>query len=75
MRAISNEYRFKVLELTASDKMSITKISSTLKLSYTKCADYIRLLEKEGLVGKTRVGKEVFVESRISFSDNSIRFA
>lgn len=74
IRALSNEYRFKILELTSSEKISITKLSSALKLSYTKCADYVRLLEKEGLVKKTRDGKEVLIESRAAFSDKSIRF-
>ena len=74
IRAMSNEYRFRILELAEAEKMCITELSSTLKLSYTKCADYIRLLEKEGLVRKKRNGKEVFVESRVRIKGDRIDF-
>ena len=74
IRIISNEYRFKILELTDSRKMSITRLSSSLNLSYTKCADYVSLLEKAGLVQKTRAGKEVLVESKVDLGDSKIRF-
>jgi len=74
IRIISNEYRFKILELTDSRKMSITRLSSSLNLSYTKCADYVSLLEKAGLVQKTRAGKEVLVESKVRLRDNEVRF-
>lgn len=73
IRVISNGYRFRILELTETEKMSITTLSSSLKLSYTKCADYVRLLEKEGLVKKERSGKEVFVSSRVAFSSSGIK--
>ena len=74
IRVISNAYRFRILELTETDKMSITQLSSSLKLSYTKCAYYVRLLEKEGLVKKERAGQEVFVSSRSRFSLSGISF-
>ena len=62
---LANSFRFRIIELTQNEQMSITRLSTVLKLSYTKCADYVRMLEKEGLVKKTRVGKEVLVESKI----------
>ena len=34
IRAMSNEYRFRILELAEAEKMCITELSSTLKLSY-----------------------------------------
>lgn len=74
VRAISNEFRFRILELTETNRMSITELSSALKLSYTKCADYTSILEKAGLVGKVREGKEVFVESKVRFKGNTLMF-
>jgi len=65
IRVLANSFRFRIIELTQNEQMSITRLSTVLKLSYTKCADYVRMLEKEGLVKKTRVGKEVLVESKI----------
>ncbi len=71
---MSNEYRFRILELTQSERPSITALSKMLKLSYTKCADYVSILEKEGLVKKTRDGKEVLIESRVILKDNNVIF-
>ena len=69
IKVISNEYRFRIIELTQDEQLNISKISSRLKLSYTKCADYVRLLEKEGLVEKTRVGKEALIKSKLRLED------
>ncbi|MCX6771373.1 MAG: winged helix-turn-helix domain-containing protein [Candidatus Micrarchaeota archaeon] len=73
IRVLANSFRFRIIELTTDEKISITKLSSILKLSYTKCADYVRMLEKEGLVKKTRVGKEVMVESKISLISSGLK--
>jgi len=54
--------------------MSISSLSKTLHLSYTKCADYVCLLEKHGLVRKTRVGKEMHVASSVQLKEKSVRF-
>ena len=54
--------------------MNITELSRLLQLSYTKCADYVRLLEKEGLVEKRKVKKEVFVRSRAVFATDGVKF-
>ena len=74
VRAISNQQRFRILELTQEQKMSISSLSKTLHLSYTKCADYVCLLEKHGLVRKTRVGKEMHVASSVQLKEKSVRF-
>lgn len=73
LRLLSNHYRFRIVELTSRQALSITKLSSVLKLSYTKCSDYVRLLEKAGLVEKSPNGKEVLVHGRVSLSENMIR--
>ena len=73
LRLLSNPYRFRIIELTSGQALSITKLSSILKLSYTKCSDYVRLLEKAGLVEKSPHGKEVRVRARVSLSENMFR--
>ncbi len=39
VRAISNPLRFRILELTEAEQLSIRELSSKLKLAYNKCAD------------------------------------
>ncbi len=58
VRVISNRYRFKILELTQNENPNISSLSRKIGLSYTKCADYVTLLENKGLIQKERVGKE-----------------
>ncbi len=60
--------------MTQNKEKSITKLSEELKLSYTKCADYIRLLEKEGLLKKRKEGKEVHVSSQVLIKTKTIEF-
>jgi predicted transcriptional regulator len=67
INVISNKFRFRILELTQKQALSITELSSKLKLSYGKCADYVTILEKYGLIQKTKEGKEVKVSSKIDF--------
>jgi len=54
--------------------MNISEISKELKLSYTKCADYIHILEKENLILKHKEGKEVFISSKIKIQREKIEF-
>ncbi len=63
VKVLANAYRFSIVELASSEELSITQLSQRLKLSYTKCADYVHMLEKEGLVKKTRKGREVLISS------------
>lgn len=74
VKVMGNQLRFLVIELTQEKEMSISEISKTLNLSYTKCADYIRLLESEGLIKKRKEGKEVFVTSKTTFNKDKIEF-
>ncbi len=75
IRLMSNQYRFRILELTDNRQMNITELSKALRLSYTKCADYVRFLENEGLVEKTKRNKEVLVKSRVSLAGNFVKFS
>ncbi len=73
VRVLANAYRFRILELVGSEELSITQLSRRLKLSYTKCADYVAMLEKEGLVKKTRKGREVIVQIVRQFAVNTLK--
>jgi len=72
VKLISNKNRFAILELTQTKSLSITDLSKLLELSYSKCADYIALLAKQGTVTKTRKGKEVLIKSRIKLSESGL---
>jgi predicted transcriptional regulator len=74
IKMLSNRLRFKIIELTQENELSITQLSSRLKLSYTKCADYITMLEKHSLIQKIRDGKEVKVRSKVKLNKNKIEF-
>lgn len=75
IKVISNSKRFRIIELTQDEQLSITELSSLMKLSYNKCADYVTMLEKEGLVIKTKEGKEIKVKSRVIVKDGVIEFS
>ena len=74
IRLMANQYRFRILELTQDVAINITQLSNILGLSYTKCADYVTLLEKEGLVEKTKQNKETIVRSKVAFTESGINF-
>jgi len=65
IRVIANKNRFKILELTQARAKTVTALRKELNLAYTKCADYVTMLEKEGLVRKTRDGRETLVKSTV----------
>lgn len=67
IRVMANGNRFRILELTEKKALNITELKKETNLAYTKCADYVRLLEKEGLIEKTKVGREMEIKSRVSF--------
>jgi len=68
VKVISNRFRFKILELTQKDSLNISKLGSVLNLAYTKCADYIKLLEKSNLITKRKDGKNVFIQSSVNLT-------
>jgi|GEM_PF-1301129 len=74
IRVIANPHRFRILELVSAEAMNIKSISRNIGLSYTKCADYVRMLEKEGLVAKTRKGRDTMVKSNVLLKDDAIIF-
>ena len=74
IKVISNPLRFRILELTEVEQLSIRELSSKLELAYNKCADYVSLLERKGLIQKTREGKEVKVRSKVKIYSDKIEF-
>ncbi|MBL7148142.1 MAG: winged helix-turn-helix transcriptional regulator [Nanoarchaeota archaeon] len=72
IRLISNPKRFKIIELTQENQLSITELSSKLKLAYNKCADYVKMLEQLRLIQKNKMGKEVRIRSKVKLSKNKI---
>ena len=65
IKTISNPARFKILEIVCDRKASVTQIGKIIGIKYRRCSEYIRKMEKLGLVNKKKDGKEVFVESNI----------
>lgn len=74
IKVISNKKRFRILELTQDEQLSITKLSSALGLTYTKCSDYVKMLDEGNLVTKTKDGKNILVKSSVKISKDQIIF-
>lgn len=74
LRIMSNKSRFRIIELTQNNEVSITDLSSALRLAYNKTSDYVTMLEKQGLIVKNQVGKSVKVTSKVKISNNQITF-
>lgn len=74
IKLISNFKRFQILLMTQDKEIGITELSSLLKLSYTKCADYVSILEKSNLIAKIKEGKKTKVKSNVKFTSNRIEF-
>jgi len=75
VKVISNALRFHILELTQTKELSITQLATALKLSYTKTADYVKMLENLELISKSRKGKEVRVRSRVTLKSDVVIFS
>lgn len=75
LRVMSNRIRFRILELTSkNEEFTLTKLGKELGLAYTKCADYVSMLEREGLITKEQRGKEKLIKSNIQIIGNKIIF-
>lgn len=74
IKVMANKHRFKILEITQKENPSIAELSRKLKLAYTKIADYVTMLENQGLVEKTKEGKEVKIKSKVIMKERIIDF-
>lgn len=68
IRELSNPSKFKILELTQNEKISITLLSKKVNLAFNKCSNYCADLEKSELLSKEKVAQNVFVKSNINLS-------
>ena len=75
IKQLSNEKKFKIIELTKEKPLDIGSLSKAVKIAFNKCSNYCTQLEKKGLIEKTREGKNTLVRSKVSISEDSINFA
>ncbi len=73
IRIMANRSRFKMLEITQTGPKTVTELSKETNLAYNKCADYVSMLEKEGLVEKKRDGREMLVKAKVDLGKIKIR--
>ena len=73
IKQLSNKKKFKILELTQEKEKNISELSKELKLAFNKCSNYVTELEKEKLVVKETVGRNVYVKSKVSLSENELK--
>ena len=74
IKLLSNPARFKVLELTQGNGIPISEIGKKLGIKYKRCSEYIRKMEKEGLLYKTVEGRIKIVKSNAELRMNAIIF-
>ena len=74
IKLISNPARFKILELTQDKELSVTEIGNNIKITYKRCSEYIKKLEKLRMISKHKKGKNVYIKSRVRSSSSSINF-
>jgi len=73
IKQLSNKKKFKILELTQEKQKNISELSKELELACNKCSNYVTELENEKLVVKETVGRNVYVKSKVSLSENEIK--
>lgn len=74
IKQLSNEKKFRIVELTQKKPLDISTLSKKIKIAFNKCSNYCTQLEKEGLVKKHRSGKNTLVDSKVYFIKNSLMF-
>ena len=52
--ALDNEYRLKIIKLCSEKIHTVTELSKLLNLNYSITVEYTSMLEKAGLLQKTR---------------------
>lgn len=74
IRQLSNEKKFRIIELTQKNSLDIGTLSKKVKLAFNKCSNYCTQLEKEGLIEKKRDGKNTLIQSKVHLMKESILF-
>ncbi len=73
--ALSTESRLSIVFLCQDKELSITELSKELNMSHNNTSQNVSILEKEGLVKKTRhKDNTVTVKSIIKISENKIEW-
>lgn len=75
IKQLSNDKKFKIIELTQKDSLDIGSLAKEIRIAFNKCSNYCTQLEKEGLIEKTKEGKNTLVKSKVEISMNSINFS
>ena len=65
---LSNMSKFRIVELTQENEISISFLSKKIKIAFNKCSNYCSELEQSNLISKEKKGKNVFVKSKIILS-------
>lgn len=66
IKELSNITKFRIMELIQNKKLSITMLSKKVNLAFNKCSNYCSDLKNKGLVKKEKLGKNVFVKSKLN---------
>ena len=74
IKQLSNEKKFRIIELTQKEPLDITSLSKEIKIAFNKCSNYCTQLEENGLVEKQREGKNTLIKSKVYFPKKSIVF-
>ncbi len=74
VKQLSNEKKFRIIELTQKESLNITTLSNEIKIAFNKCSNYCTQLEKDGLIEKRRDGKNTLVKSKVHFIKDSLMF-
>ncbi|MBI2632057.1 winged helix-turn-helix transcriptional regulator [Candidatus Pacearchaeota archaeon] len=73
--ALNNENRLKILFLCQENGRTIKELSKLIKLSHSKTSENTSILEREGLVNKTRnKDNTVTVKSTIKISKEGVKW-
>ena len=73
--ALNNMNRLKIILLCKEKELTITEIAKKLNLSHSKTSGNVSILEREGLVKKTRhKDNTVTVKSLVKISENKVEW-
>lgn len=67
---LNNQNRIRIIILCSNKPHTVTQLSKLLRLNYSVTSDYISMLEKVGLIAKTRnANKTVSVRALVAMNE------
>lgn len=75
IKQLQNDKKFKIIELTSKEKLSITQLSKMVDIAFNKCSNYCTELEKENLIIKEKSGKYTKIKSNVKIGDGRLIFS